>query len=261
MKQSFDLLEKKVESLYKNPDEFKNWLATQMNFNQYSAMNRLFIYFQNPEARYVASYKKWIDLGFPVVKSGKINVLCPVFLNGFIAENGKWKHIKTATEDEKRKIKIGELKTKKLLHDFKHSPVFDITCTNATEEDLVKILQKTNKIEYPINPEVILESLMEYTGIEVNKMNVYEDIYIIVNTYVQDLVEEYGDFDENNIDIIREAVTFIVLNQLAIDTTLFEFKAIKSLNYQADFEVLNKMNAKICTGSEYVINELSKAFI
>ena len=247
--------------MFKNPDMFMDWLTSQLNFHQYSAHNRALIYFQNPEARYVASYLKWKELGFQVVKSGGIKVLCPVFLTVFTDKNDKTKSIKNATEDEKEAIKNGVLHTKKILRDYTEKTVFDIACTNATEEDLVALQQKKNEYLYSFSAKEISKKLCEYLERPQNDPNPYKNIYNIVKDEVSKLAEEEGMFDENQKRIIEEGVTFVVLNQMQIDTTLFTFETLKNIDYENDIDTLMSISKEICNASDYMVNELSKAFL
>lgn len=234
-----------------------------MNFTQYSSLNRMLIYSQQPEAKYVASYRKWNELGFHVIKKGGIKVLCPLLKKGFIDENGSWKSVKKATDDEKTKIDSGVLAKKDFVYDYAPKTVFDISNTNATEEDLVKLQQKTDKTEYPVDAEDVLKSLEDYFTPSFSSVigNTYERIYEIVHDFVIELVDKEAVFDEECSKIIIEAITFATLNQMHINTSLFEFKALNSLNYTSDYESLVKLNKYIINGTEYTVNELQKAFI
>lgn len=257
---SFDLLANKVEEMYKSPDVFKNWLSIHLNLNHYSPLNRTFIFIQNPDAKYVSSYKSWEKLGFPVIRKGKINVLKPIFLKGYINENGKWRSLQSATEDEKEKIKEGKLITKDRLRDYHHVPVFDISCTNATEKDLVKLIQSKNQTKYPMSPSEVRDKLARFLNYEseITEENIYEDIYSIVHNYIFDIVKE--DLDKEEQKIVADSVTFTVLNQMQLDTSLFEFNILNNIHYESDFDNLMKLNKKICYGTEYIIDRLSAAF-
>lgn len=234
-----------------------------MKFRQYSVLNRMLIYSQIPEAKYVASYNKWKELGFQVIKKGGIKILCPSFRKGFINEDGHWKSLQKATDDEKTKIESGALKKKDFIYDYMTRTVFDISCTNATEEDLVKLQQNKNKTDYPVAAEDVLKSLEDYftPSLSSDITNTYDRIYEIVHKFVKDLVEEESSFEEEPGKIVTEAITFATLNQMHIDTSLFEFKALNSLDYTSDYESLVELNKYIINGTDYTVNELSKAFI
>lgn len=250
-----------MEQMYKNPEMFTEWLKVQLNFKEYSATNRAYIYFQNPKARFVATYKKWKELGFPVKRSGDIKILCPVFVKGFEDENGKFKSLKHATDDEKKKVEAGIYKKKQILYDYRLISVFDISNTDATEEDLIHLLAESKKNQYPYKPEEILSGLCEYLEVESKDENPIDGIYHVVHSHIEEMVNQEEIFDEDTGNIVTEAVTYTVLSQLNIDTTLFEFKMLNNLNYESDMETLNKLNYLICTATDNVINELSCALV
>ncbi len=259
-KRSFVLLENKLKDIYINPDMFKDWLKKQLNFTNYSTNNRYLIYFQKPDAKYVASYNKWKELGFPVIKSGGIKILCPVLLEVFRDDSGKCKLVKEATESEKELIKNGKISTAKILHDYIEKTVFDIDCTNATEKDLVDLKIIRDKKISKLNIEEISSKLSENLNIKCKSNNPYENIYDIVKTYVKNMANESNMFDDDTTNIITEAVTYSVLSQMHIDTTLFEFKALNNLNYEKDAETLSKVSNEICNATDYMVNMLMKIF-
>lgn len=249
--------------MYSNPNMFKDWIVNQLNFNEYSALNKMYLFAQNPNATYVASYTKWKALGYPVVKKGAMKVLCPIFNKGFIDYNDKWKPLSKATEEETEDIKSGKLKTKAFIRDYRLANVFDISCTEATEKDLVKkISKKTVNLGNNLSTEEIINKLVEYTNINNESKDLNERLYNIVREYIQNLINDEMDIeDQTKQKVLTEACTFGILSQMQVDTSLLTFEVLNHLNYEDDYKQLMQMNNMICNGIQYAVEDLSSAFI
>lgn len=114
MKKSWEEKREKVESLtksmdeaieqyFKTPEQMKDYLSFMSRFYQYSPRNISLINEQFQGAKAVGSFKFWKEKGFSVKKGEKgIEVLVPnQTVPKFKDENGKWKNMKYATEEEK----------------------------------------------------------------------------------------------------------------------------------------------------------------
>lgn len=77
-----------------------------LKFKKYSANNQSLIYYRFPNAKYVANYKKWQELGFQVNKKEKsISLLRPNNIKGFYDKDGKFITLKKATLEQQKEIK------------------------------------------------------------------------------------------------------------------------------------------------------------
>lgn len=128
-----------INDIFENPKKFKKWITTSLKFRNYSIFNRMLISLQDPDASYVATYKQWQDLGFKVVSKGGIRLARPNYIKGFYRDKD-FISLKNATEQEKKDISAGLLKTHQIMKGFSYFTVFDISKTNATEQDLTKII-------------------------------------------------------------------------------------------------------------------------
>ena len=75
-----DKLEAGMKSLL-DSERYREYLKTMASFTQYSYRNVLAIHTQMPSAQYVASFKKWKELGRHVKKGEKgLRIFAPLFI-------------------------------------------------------------------------------------------------------------------------------------------------------------------------------------
>jgi len=99
----------------------------------------------------------------------------------FKDENGNWNQLKTATAEQKDKIKSGELE-QKTMNAFKKGNVFDVSQTNATADDLPKIFP--NKI---FNFNIDEQNSLEHLQVGVKQLASH------LNIEIKDMKKEYGE--------------------------------------------------------------------
>lgn len=134
-------MEKSIENHFHSPDDLKEYLTFMSKFYKYSPSNIALIQNRFFGAEAVGSFKFWKDNGFSVNKGEKgIPILVPNKMSPqFKDEDGKWKSIKKANEQEKQLILQNKTEVKDGMLYFSVGYVFDISQTNATKEDLPKI--------------------------------------------------------------------------------------------------------------------------
>ena len=121
----------RLEDFREDPEQIAAWLRWNNNFTDYSAVNRMYIYAQLPEATQVASYKKWESLGRNVIKGSKsIKIFAP---------NTFKKRKKDEDEEEDNK--------KDMVFSFRSIPVFDISQTEGESIDLLPKVQKNSTLD------------------------------------------------------------------------------------------------------------------
>ena len=90
-KKTIKQLDECLYEVYQNPNKYINWVKQGLKFKKYSANNQSLIYYRFPNAKYVANYKKWQELGFQVNKNEKsISLLRPNNIKGFYDKDGKF---------------------------------------------------------------------------------------------------------------------------------------------------------------------------
>lgn len=96
---------------FANSDTYKAYLRSQAKFHKYSPSNVAWLWFQNPDATYVAGFNAWISMGRKVRKGEKaLRVLAPL-------------PYKKVDEDGNEKTGMW----------FKTVPVFDVSQTDPIE--------------------------------------------------------------------------------------------------------------------------------
>lgn len=200
--------------------------------------------------------------------------MSPIMVKGFYDAQSKWKPLKEATDQEKTLIDSGVLKTKNIIRDYKRLPVFDISKTNATEEDLVaKFTEKKNKgkILGKYNLDEVYENLSEYLEDSSKNASVEAKIYEVVSNYVDDVLsKDSNDFDtasdtlegDDLRNMAKEAITFVVLDRFQVDNTLFKYNALTKVHWDEDhINDLMRINKYICNKSEEVVDTLTDALM
>lgn len=183
-------LETSLDLVLKNPESYINWVKQGLKFATYSPNNQSIIYFRFPEAKYVASYKKWESMGIKVNKGEKaIGLLAPNNIKGFINDDGKFVSLKNASDDEKKDIKDGKIKTITKMYGFRSNPVFDISQTNGSEADIAKLMENTTHeikdVDHFLSQ---VSEIFEYKDTK-NINNIYKHLKIASCSYIND---EYG---------------------------------------------------------------------
>jgi len=141
IKELTETMNESIASYFETPEQMAEHLEFMTQFYHYSLRNTARIQNQFRGAKAVGSYKFWQEKGFQVQKGEKaIEILVPNKTQPkFKDDNGKWKGIKYANTQEKKRIKSGELEKKEGKMYFGKGNVFDISQTNAKASDLPDI--------------------------------------------------------------------------------------------------------------------------
>lgn len=257
-----------TESLltFNNPERFKNWLKVQLNFHQYSALNRMLIYSANHDASYVQSFNKWKKTGYHINKGSKgIPILCPTMFKVILVTDSTGNLISrvpwsTATEQQKADAKAGKFKTEtKVSGRYRIGYVYDISSTNASEQDLLERYCK----DCPTDASDIYDVLSGYLDMESSANDDTVKVYDIVKSYIrQSLLKKYDGTDiDDYIDVVVESDTYCVLSQLNLNQTMLDYKGINSMSWdESQLKDLKKVNKFICESSVEFIYDIEKAF-
>src|SRR5699024_10664766 len=141
IKELTETMNKSIASYFETPEQMAEQLEFMMQFYHYSLRNTALIQNQFSGAQAVGSYKFWQEKGFQVQKGEKaIQILVPNKTQPkFKDDNGKWKGIKYANTQEKKRTKSDESEKKEGKKDFSKGSVFDISQLNANAGDLPEI--------------------------------------------------------------------------------------------------------------------------
>lgn len=220
------------------------YLAFQSKFYEYSLNNTLLIFSQNPEASYVAGYKKWMGLNRYVMKGEKsIKILAPV----------KYKVQDEQSEDTFR------------LKGFRLVSVFDISQTDGSDEyfpvlisglkgsaededDLYKVIK--GSIDIPVDEIDQISSkgcyYLENPRIEIrSSLTMVQKIKTLCHEWSHHLhhTRYYEDESYALSEVIAESSAYIVCSCFGIDTSDYSAGYIHS--WSKDQKVLHRTANKI----------------
>ncbi len=138
LKEIKNTLQNVLDNFQEHPEQIAELMAFKSQFYNYSMNNTALIHRQNPGATYVASFQDWKKKGYHVLKGQHgMKVLFPIRTE--LIEIGKkdgkrqYRRVADATEEEKRRIALGELKPVTFTR-FGIGTVFDIAQTDCPPE-------------------------------------------------------------------------------------------------------------------------------
>ena len=204
-------------------DNFRRWLETRSRFHRYSFGNVLMIAMQCPEAKQVAGYRKWQELGRQVRKGEKaIRILAPIVVKR-----------RDEPGDEPARAVVG----------FRGASVFDVSqtdgddlpaapeCVSPDGDELAGMLpaleahaRELGYIVYYYEPEGGALGFCDRDG-----MRIVVSPSLSPNAQVTTLVHEiahahgltYKDYTRAQCEVIVEATASIVLGSIGFDTSAF----------------------------------------
>ncbi|WP_200411789.1 LPD25 domain-containing protein [Virgibacillus salexigens] len=141
VKQLTETMDNSIDSYFESEEKMAEYLEFMTQFHNYSLRNSALIQSQFKGAQAVGNYNFWKEKGFQVQKGEKaIRILVPNKTQPkFKDENGKWKSINRATEQENELLNKGELEKKASGLYFGKGSVFDVSQTDAKASDLPDI--------------------------------------------------------------------------------------------------------------------------
>lgn len=260
---------------YLKSDVFKNFLNFVASFHQYSQKNIRLILAQNPDAKYIASYKKWNDeLDNPVKKGGKATYI--------YAPNPVIKR-----DEQRRPIKDENGEVVKIIH-YKLVPVFADNQTVNPEKlpqpiyDLSKDLDDSKEfIQLYRSLEAIAPvpiHLMEiddphtkgYFSPKEQKIVLQQGLgeVMTLRTMIHEITHamlhtdskvRFGDLTYRRQEFEAESVAYIVSKHLGLDTSEYSFGYLSSwTNGGNSIELFEKSLEAISTQSQTLINRLEQ---
>lgn len=254
-KEKLKEFEDKMIELYHDPKEFEKWLKTALKFTQYSYSNQILIYSENPNATYVATSNRWKKLGINIVDFKPINILRPIYSRYIIVDGDKiyWKEM---TKQQKKDAEDKKIKLYSFLSCVGCCPLFDISQTDATEEqlfNLVKAKKKDHDLE-EVYEKLCTEYEIEPTGKERSILDrLYDFFEAQFNSF--ELVE---DFCEDESSVAKECYIFAALETLGIENKILDFNVLNKLDKNISIEQLKKLSKQIESLIKVQIAELSQ---
>lgn len=254
-------LEEGVENFTYSPEHFKAILEMKALMPTYSFRNIMVAKAQLPEATFLASFKRWNELGRKVKKGSQaIRIFAPRFVK---------KRVEEEEEGTKEETKLGG---------FIAVPVFDVSQTEGEPLPIDKIRIELEG-DCPEAREIIClaeeiakqdDCTVKYgdTGMsngwyEPDRHRITVSNKLSVNHRCKTLVHElvHSKVHRNPMkttakerEVVAEGTAFVVCSYFGLDTSDYSFQYVKSWS-QGDEEALLKFGEQICNIAQKIIEE------
>ena len=284
-------LKENALKMFSNESDIKRFLDNINVFNNYTYNNQLLIYLQKPDAKFVASFKTYKDLGYSVKSNpDSIKVIAPVFLVRVLdTKTNEVKYYSDLTKEEKSiyKDKTNDrivFHSRKLVN-FTIGTVFDITDSTMPYEEIEeKLYPKVNdeNADYYIdavekvikdnhfalefkklhdaegyctfqdNKIVISEKL---TGVAKLKVMLHELAHSLAHTNLKNNYDDYKK-DRNRYEVEAESIAYSVGKFLNINMAQDSFIYLYNYSKNKDLEELDKSLKTIVDISSDIIKKI-----
>ena len=250
------------------------WLRTRRLFRRYSLGNQLLIAMQCPQATYVAGFRKWLELGYCVVKGARalwIWAPCPPSKK----QLAQWEQ-SGAKQGERPRTFF------KLVAVFDRSQVQELPppaqpadleppIERVVGEDFAALLVPLGELATTLGYSVGYEALSEGVGgyIQPDAKRIVLRAGVDANASVRTLVHELAHalvrserresdpaLDYEQEELVVESVTLTVCQQIGLDTLAFSIPYMTSWAQEAELSVLEccaGLVDRICSRLEDVL--------
>lgn len=293
-----DLKKQAIDS-FKDESDLKRFLDNIINFNNYSFNNQCLIWLQNPDARYVASFKTFSKMGYKINKDETgMKILIPSFLRfaKVNKEDGTFdiKPLYMLTEEELKKYKDKTDESvsfyKEKVTNFGVGTVFDASQTDmpldAIEEELNPVLEDPKadgvadtfikaiyKDGFKVKYEEIKDGAKGYCDFDTNtivirkglsnlmrlKVIVHEYAHGLAHQHLKDNNKEYRDH-RNQYETEAESIAYVVSKYLGLDTKDYSQMYLYSWSKEKDFKEIEDSFNTIVNYSKKIISNYNKMY-
>lgn len=255
-------------------DRLLKYLEFCSKFYRYSFSNTILIWFQKPDARHVAGFHKWSELGFKINKGEKgITILAPREYKYFIEDTGKWVFL----NKEMIEILPGNIEIRTGIR-FIPVTVFDkAQVTNIGGKDLVddyfynignNFEQKYENIKNLIvGTGIIVEEVKDINAEGISLKGTIEiketrdsnnKLLTLIHEWAHEILHQKNDrkdLTRGQIELQAEVVSYVVCYWLGLKNP---FTADYVQNWGNDGKELKKNLEIIVSTSNAMINKISK---
>lgn len=255
-----NLLDEGVKNFKTDPEKFKALLKMQSLFRNYSFRNLMLIQAQNPNASFVASFKRWKQLGRSVRKGEKsLRVLAPRFLDVKDEVTGA-KETKligyiscpvfdvSQTEGEPLPIEDYRLK---LDGDSDEAEIIYAWVKLLAEEDdcIVEIAFANGANGYysPSSHRIVVDP----------KLSVNHRAKTMVHEYVHSQLHRNDQSTAEERECVAEGVAFIVCSYFGLDTSDYSFEYVRGWSAD-DGETLMKYGTTMQKAASTIIENIER---
>lgn len=230
-----------IENAFASTENYKEWLSFMLNCPRLS-VNNLALLHRKYEHPIPKTKKQWEKLGYKVTAPLKdyTYLLRPNIYDGFY-KNKKWIPYKKATEEDKQKIKTGEITR---LKGISYSPYFtyDISQTNASEEDLL------------LKDKDLLPKTYEFQSICDEYVMDENDIINFIKNDIQ-IYEKKGDIKKEYLPMYEAGCLYLATSRLGFDAKISNFYLLNSLDAN-QLRECKKIMRLMLLDSDEIVNDL-----
>lgn len=292
-------LRKQAIDSFKNESDIKKFLDNIVNFNNYSFNNQCLIWLQNSEAKYVASFKTFANMGYyPKEGETSIKILVPYFLKfaklNYEDDTFEIKPLYLLNDKELKKYKDKKDNSvtfyKQKVTNFGIGTVFDISQTNmpleAIEKELNPVLEDNRadsivdvfikaiyKNGFKVKYEDIKGGAKGYCDFSNNTIVIKNDLSnlmrlkVVIHEYGHSLAhkhlkDNYKEYKEhrNQYETEAESIAYVVSKYLGLDTGNYTLNYLYSWSKEKDFKEVEDSFNTIVNYSKKIINNYNKIY-
>ena len=290
-------LKKSALDTFKDESDIKRFLDNIVNFNNYSFNNLCLIWMQNHDARYVASYRTYLKMGYHVNKDETgIKILVPSFFKLVkikISDNEFEVKPLKSLNDEEMKIYRDKNDDSIVYHDqrlshFSIGTVFDVSQTtmpiDLIHDKLNPILEDPNadyitdnfikaiyKDGFKVKYGNTLNGSKGYCDFQNNtlvirdglsnlmrlKVIVHEYAHALAHRHLKENNKEYTEHREKY-ETEAESIAYVVSKYLGLDTRDYSQTYLYSWSKNKDFKEIDDSFSTIVNYSKKIIDNYNK---
>ena len=288
-----DELKENAIKLFNEPSNIKLFLDNIGKFNNYSYQNKLLIFFQKPDATFVAPFKTYKDLGYSVKSNpDSIRIFIPRF-NTIVKDNrdNSLRYYSTLSNDEleiyKDKNNDDIVFYDKKLSYFSIGTIFDISDSTMPYEEIQEKLHPTINIKNAKQYINILENLIKDNNFKIRytktcdadgycdfknkeivildkqtdlmkvKVLLHEFAHSLAHTNLENNYEDYKN-DRSKYEVEAESIAYVVSNYLNLKVPEFSEIYLYNWSKNKDFKEIDNSLKTIVDFSSNIIQRIDK---
>ncbi|WP_372869895.1 ArdC-like ssDNA-binding domain-containing protein [Planomicrobium okeanokoites] len=236
------LLDEGVKSFQQDPEKFKALLKMQAMFRGYSFRNIMLIQAQLPTASYVASFKRWKELGRSVRKGEKsLRILAPRLKMEKDESTGLDKQkligyiscpVFDLSQTEGEPLPIDDVRLKLDGESDEAEIIFAWVKLLAEQDDCpveVAFANGSNGYYVPSSHRIVLDP----------KLSVNHRAKTMVHEYVHSQLHRHDHSTAKERECVAEGVAFIVCSYFGLDTSDYSFEYVNGWSQDGGKSLMN----------------------
>ncbi len=249
------IVEDGIHSVFTS-EQYKNYLKQVLLFRNYSPINTLLIFLQNPNATQVASYNSWLELNRQVKKCEKgIAIYTPYKveknsfqedkINGRLVQEIKFKS--TCVFDVNQTYGEPIQNACNLSKDIKSFENIFLAIKKACSYPIVikKLDEKSSGYFSPKEKEIVLKFGM--SDEQIIKTLIHEFAYAMLNINIKSC--------SDNLKLKANSIAYLLSDFIGVDTSTFSFDCVENFT-KMQINELQQMLESIQQTANLIINKL-----